>query len=83
MANTPGLVGNIQAAETIKLIMGIGETLAGYLLLMDGLHMEFREVTILRTPLGSTATARGLQSSSMLSSCAVSPVTGRARLERR
>ena len=44
----PGLVGSIQAAEAVKLIMGIGESLAGRLLLIDGLSMEFRSVKLRR-----------------------------------
>ena len=44
----PGLVGSIQATETVKLIMGIGESLSGRLLLIDGLDMEFRTVKVRR-----------------------------------
>ena len=43
-----GLVGSIQATEAAKLIMGIGESLAGRLLLIDGLDMEFRTVKLRR-----------------------------------
>jgi len=46
----PGLVGTIQATETVKLIMGIGKSLSGRLLLVDGLDMEFRSVKIRRNP---------------------------------
>ncbi len=46
----PGLVGTIQATETVKLIMGIGRTLTGRLLIIDALDMEFREVKIRRNP---------------------------------
>ncbi|MCI0441485.1 MAG: molybdopterin-synthase adenylyltransferase MoeB [Chloroflexi bacterium] len=46
----PGMVGTIQATETAKLIMGIGETLAGRLLLIDALNMEFRTVKLRRNP---------------------------------
>jgi adenylyltransferase/sulfurtransferase len=46
----PGLVGTIQATETVKLIMGIGKSLSGRLLLIDGLDMEFRSVKIRRNP---------------------------------
>jgi molybdopterin/thiamine biosynthesis adenylyltransferase/rhodanese-related sulfurtransferase len=46
----PGLVGTIQATETIKLITGIGETLAGRLLLVDALRMRFRSIQIARDP---------------------------------
>lgn len=44
----PGLIGLIQATETIKLILGIGETLTGRLLLVDALEMEFRELKLRR-----------------------------------
>lgn len=46
----PGLVGSIQALETIKLILGIGETLSSRLLLINALNMEFTEVKIRRNP---------------------------------
>ncbi len=46
----PGLVGLIQATETVKLITGIGETLAGRLLLVDALRMQFRQVKLRRDP---------------------------------
>ena len=46
----PGLVGSIQATETVKLIMGIGESLASRLLLIDALDMEFRTVKVRRNP---------------------------------
>jgi adenylyltransferase/sulfurtransferase len=44
----PGIVGSIQAAEAIKLVLGVGETLAGRLLLFDALAMRFREVKVRR-----------------------------------
>jgi len=46
----PGLVGTIQATEAIKLILGIGESLIGRLLLVDALRMEFRTVRLRRDP---------------------------------
>jgi adenylyltransferase/sulfurtransferase len=46
----PGLVGSIQATETVKVILGVGETLAGRLLLIDALDMEFRTVKLRRNP---------------------------------
>jgi adenylyltransferase/sulfurtransferase len=46
----PGLVGVIQAPEAIKLILGIGRTLASRLLLVDALAMDFREVQLQRNP---------------------------------
>lgn len=41
-----GVIGTLQATEVLKLILGIGETLAGYLLTVDLLTMEFRRVRI-------------------------------------
>jgi sulfur-carrier protein adenylyltransferase/sulfurtransferase len=42
----PGIVGSIQAAETLKLIIGKGEPLVGRLLLFDALSMRFRELKL-------------------------------------
>ena len=46
----PGLVGTIQATEAMKIILGIGETLAGRLLLIDALAMGFRTIRLRRDP---------------------------------
>lgn len=46
----PGIIGCIQANETIKLILGRGETLAGRLLLFDALKMKFRELKLRQDP---------------------------------
>lgn len=46
----PGIVGTIQAMETLKLILGIGNPLVGRLLIFDALEMEFSEVKIRRDP---------------------------------
>jgi molybdopterin/thiamine biosynthesis adenylyltransferase/rhodanese-related sulfurtransferase len=46
----PGLIGTIQATEAIKLILGIGDTLAGRLLLVDALRMNFRTIRLRRDP---------------------------------
>jgi adenylyltransferase/sulfurtransferase len=46
----PGIVGTIQAAETLKLIMGNGQPLAGRLLLLDALAMKFRELKLRKNP---------------------------------
>ena len=46
----PGIVGLIQATETIKLITGLGKPLVGRLLMYDALGMAFREVAILKDP---------------------------------
>lgn len=45
-----GMVGSIQATEVVKLVLGIGETLTGRLLLVDALTMEFRVVRTRRDP---------------------------------
>ena len=46
----PGLVGTLQATEALKLIVGLGETLEGRLLLVDTLAMRFRTIGIDRDP---------------------------------
>jgi adenylyltransferase/sulfurtransferase len=46
----PGIVGTIQAAEAIKLIIGAGESLVGRLLLFDALQMRFRTLALRRDP---------------------------------
>ena len=46
----PGLIGMIQATETLKLLLQCGETLQGRLLLLDALAMRFREVRISKNP---------------------------------
>ncbi len=42
----PGIVGLVQATEAVKLILGVGKTLVGRLLLYDALEMKFREVRL-------------------------------------
>ena len=46
----PGIIGSLQANETLKLALGIGDTLTGRLLLFDALSTEFSEVTLRRDP---------------------------------
>jgi sulfur-carrier protein adenylyltransferase/sulfurtransferase len=46
----PGAIGTIQATETVKLILGIGEPLIGRLLLYDALSMSFREMKLRKDP---------------------------------
>ena len=46
----PGILGTIQAAEAIKLITGVGDTLAGRLLLVDVARMRFQAVALRRDP---------------------------------
>jgi molybdopterin/thiamine biosynthesis adenylyltransferase/rhodanese-related sulfurtransferase len=46
----PGAIGTIQATETMKLLLGIGEPLIGRLLLYDALTMRFREMKLRKDP---------------------------------
>ena len=46
----PGIVGALQAIETIKLILGAGDPLVGRLLLFDALAMRFRELKLKKNP---------------------------------
>jgi molybdopterin/thiamine biosynthesis adenylyltransferase/rhodanese-related sulfurtransferase len=46
----PGLLGVIQATETIKLILGIGTPLIGRLMMIDALEMKAREVVLRKDP---------------------------------
>ena len=46
----PGLIGVIQATETVKIILGEGTTLSGRLLLYDSLNMKFRELKLRKNP---------------------------------
>lgn len=50
LGSLPGIVGTIQATEVLKLLAGVGEPLAGRLLLVDGLRMRFHEVALARDP---------------------------------
>ena len=46
----PGVIGVIQAIETLKLLMGLGETLVGRLVLFDAMSMRFKELKLRRDP---------------------------------
>lgn len=46
----PGIIGSMQAMEAIKLILGIGESLAGRLLVFEGLEMRWRELRLRKDP---------------------------------
>jgi len=46
----PGIIGSIQALETIKLILGAGDTLIGRLVLFDALRLKFRELRLRKDP---------------------------------
>ena len=46
----PGVMGVLQATEAIKLLLGLGESLAGRLLVYDALRVKFRELKLRRDP---------------------------------
>jgi adenylyltransferase/sulfurtransferase len=46
----PGVVGALMAAEALKVLLGLGEVLAGGLLLYDALSVQFRKLTVRRNP---------------------------------
>jgi adenylyltransferase/sulfurtransferase len=60
----PGIIGTIQATETIKLILAVGETLVGRLLVYDAMRMVFRELKVPKDPdcavCGARPTVRAL-----------------------
>ena len=63
-----GLVGSLQAAEALKLITGVGQSLVGRLLMIDGRQMEFTEMRMQRqstcpvcAPIAARAAAQGLR----------------------
>ena len=46
----PGIVGTLQAAEAIKLVLGVGEPLIGRLLAFDAMRVSFRELSVPKDP---------------------------------
>jgi molybdopterin-synthase adenylyltransferase len=50
LAPLVGIIGSVQATEALKVLLGIGETLAGRLLLLDALRMEWRTVKLRKDP---------------------------------
>lgn len=46
----PGIIGLLQANETVKLLLGVGETLAGRMLLFDAMDTSFDEISLWRDP---------------------------------
>jgi adenylyltransferase/sulfurtransferase len=45
-----GMIGGIQATETLKLLVGMGQSLAGRLLILDALNMQWREMKMKKNP---------------------------------
>ena len=50
LAPLVGIIGTMQATETLKLLLGIGDSLYGKLLVMDALHMDLRILKLARDP---------------------------------
>jgi adenylyltransferase/sulfurtransferase len=50
LAPLVGIIGSVQATETIKVLLDIGETLAGRLLVLDALNMEWRSIKLRKDP---------------------------------
>lgn len=46
----PGIIGSVQALEAIKVLLGIGDTLTGRLLIYDALEQDFQSVNVRRNP---------------------------------
>jgi sulfur-carrier protein adenylyltransferase/sulfurtransferase len=79
----PGTIGTIQATETIKLLLGIGEPLVGRLLLYDALDMRFREMKLRKDPdcpvCGANPTVTELIDYQMF--CGINPQTERGETD--
>ena len=80
----PGAIGTIQATETVKLLLGIGEPLIGRLLLYDALGMSFREMKLRKDPecpvCGEHPTVTELIDYQMF--CGINPQTERGETDR-
>ena len=53
-----GIIGATQAAEALKIVAGVGETITGRLLMLDAQSMRWREVRVTRDPLCPVCEAR-------------------------
>ncbi len=77
----PGIIGSMQAMETIKLLLGKGVGLAGRLLIFDALDMTWREIALRRNPdcpvCGDAPTQTGLIDYELF--CGVTPPDERSR----
>jgi adenylyltransferase/sulfurtransferase len=80
----PGTIGTIQATETIKILLGIGRSLVGRLLLYNALDMQFREMKLRKDPCckvcGPTPTVTELIDYQMF--CGIDPRTERGETDR-
>ncbi len=79
----PGLIGVVQATETVKLILGQGQPLIGRLLLYDALAMSFREMKVRKNPrcpiCGPNPSIRGLIDYQQF--CGVAPIAAANQAE--
>lgn len=50
LAPIVGIIGSIQATETLKLLMDVGQTLLGRLMILDGINMEWRTIKLKKDP---------------------------------
>jgi len=79
----PGVIGSLQALEALKLILGIGDSLVGRLLLFDALRLRIRELALRKDPecplCGSRPTIRELIDYEAF--CGLTPVMDAAALE--
>lgn len=81
----PGVIGTLQAIETIKIIIGQGEPLFGRLLLFDSLKMKFREVRLRKDPAcpicGAQRTIRALIDYDQFCGVVPKPASGKESAE--
>ena len=50
LAPVVGVIGTLQAAEALKVLLGLGKTLCGRLLLFDALELEWRTIRLRKNP---------------------------------
>jgi sulfur-carrier protein adenylyltransferase/sulfurtransferase len=74
----PGIIGSMQAAETLKLLLGVGEPLIGRMLLFDALTMEWRSLRVRKDPDCPVCSAHPTQHGLIdyVEFCGMSPPTG-------
>jgi adenylyltransferase/sulfurtransferase len=72
----PGILGSLQAAEVLKLLLGVGTSLSGYLLHLDVLGAESRRFRLPKQPdcPGCSATPMPLPDDPTIAACAMDPV---------
>lgn len=86
----PGMMGTLQATETLKLILGIGQLLTGRLLILDALSLSFSEITFqrneilaARTVIDSPSYYRGLSAPCSMKTPIITPKELRQKLQSR